>query len=571
MWQVGAARRELEMDFTGIELLGWGQPEGRIERVESALQVRAVALEADGQRLVYLCAELCFITQSLRDGLFTVLASRGIELAEPELVVAATHTHSGPAGFAHALFYNLSNPGHHPEVYACIVSTFADAVEAALSSMEPGQVWLNRGEIPLDEPVAFNRAIPSFLRNPDAPTIDVTRPETATNRDLTVLRVDGESGPRAAICWFACHNTNVHFDNRALHGDNKGVAASLFEDHAASRGHSEFVGIFAQGASGDVTPNYRPSKRGLAVGHHDDDFDSARFHGGVQMRHALELYEARGEAQDGLDTHATYLDFDGATVDPRFANGLENRTTGPARYGLGLIEGTSEGPGPLFKAQFVRRSLVAAVGFAKRTRSRLPGLRDRYPDGVDDIYGPMFPFIEAGLGVKGRAFGLVSMRAKYVPAAIDPVVHEIQRLADTGADLDSPWTPSVKPVHVAQIGNFALVSLPCEPTTTAGRRIAATVAETLGVQTVQVAGYSNAYHGYVTTREEYQVQAYEGAHTIFGQFTLAAYLTSLAELCADMAKHHHHRGSSAVSPTRFTEQELERRRYLGPPPKRSWG
>ena len=110
-WKVGAARRELEMDFTGLELLGWGQPAGRIRRVEAPLQVRAVVLEADGRRWVYVCAELCFITQSVRDGLRAELASRDCPLEEHELVIAATHTHSGPAGFAHALFYNLSNPG----------------------------------------------------------------------------------------------------------------------------------------------------------------------------------------------------------------------------------------------------------------------------------------------------------------------------------------------------------------------------------------------------------------------------------------------------------------------------
>ena len=68
MWQVGAAKRELRMDFTGLELLGWGQPEGRIERVGTPLQVRGVALQWQDTRWVYVCAELCFITQSVRDG-----------------------------------------------------------------------------------------------------------------------------------------------------------------------------------------------------------------------------------------------------------------------------------------------------------------------------------------------------------------------------------------------------------------------------------------------------------------------------------------------------------------------
>ena len=146
------------------------------------------------------------------------------------------------------------------------------------------------------------------------------------------------------------------------------------------------------------------------------------------------------------------------------------------------------------------------------------------------MYGPQFPFLEAGKGAKGKAFGFLPMHASGVPSQIDPVVAEVQRLIREGADLDLAWTPSVFPLHLTRIGSFALVSVPCEPTTVAGWRMADTVRRALGVEQVQVGGYSNAYHGYVTTNEEFQVQRYEGAHTIFGRWTLGAYRTALAQL-----------------------------------------
>ena len=43
-----------------------------------------------------------------------------------------------------------------------------------------------------------------------------------------------------------------------------------------------------------------------------------------------------------------------------------------------------------------------------------------------------------------------------------------------------------------------------------------------GVTEVIVAGLTNAYSGYVATREEYRKQHYEGASTHFGPWTLAA-------------------------------------------------
>jgi neutral ceramidase len=59
----------------------------------------------------------------------------------------------------------------------------------------------------------------------------------------------------------------------------------------------------------------------------------------------------------------------------------------------------------------------------------------------------------------------------------------------------------------------------------AGRRLRRTVQErlaSLGVTEVVIAGLANDYSGYVATREEYARQAYEGASTHFGPWTLAA-------------------------------------------------
>ncbi len=47
---------------------------------------------------------------------------------------------------------------------------------------------------------------------------------------------------------------------------------------------------------------------------------------------------------------------------------------------------------------------------------------------------------------------------------------------------------------------------------------------------VVIAGLSNSYSGYIATYEEYQVQRYEGASTIFGPHTLSAYQQLFAQL-----------------------------------------
>ena len=77
-----------------------------------------------------------------------------------------------------------------------------------------------------------------------------------------------------------------------------------------------------------------------------------------------------------------------------------------------------------------------------------------------------------------------------------------------------------------------LVNLPGELTRTAWRRIEkglGTSAKTLPI------GLANEYVGYVTTREEYAAQGYEGASTIYGPFTAELML----DLCVELSKRVH--------------------------------
>jgi len=80
-----------------------------------------------------------------------------------------------------------------------------------------------------------------------------------------------------------------------------------------------------------------------------------------------------------------------------------------------------------------------------------------------------------------------------------------------------------------RIGQFFLIGVPGEFTTMSGRRLRQTVRETLikygapSDSVVVIAGLSNAYSHYIATLEEYAVQRYEGASTIFGPHSLEGY------------------------------------------------
>jgi hypothetical protein len=72
-----------------------------------------------------------------------------------------------------------------------------------------------------------------------------------------------------------------------------------------------------------------------------------------------------------------------------------------------------------------------------------------------------------------------------------------------------------------------------EPTTMAGQLLRERLLPLLsphGVRHIVIQGYSNGYAGYLTTYWEYQYQRYEGGHSHFGKYLLAAVEKELCQL-----------------------------------------
>jgi len=116
----------------------------------------------------------------------------------------------------------------------------------------------------------------------------------------------------------------------------------------------------------------------------------------------------------------------------------------------------------------------------------------------------------------------------------------------------------------------ALAGFPFEITTIGGKRLRKSLEETLaarGVTRVILCPYANGYSGYMTTNEEYQAQIYEGGHTVFGQWSLAALQTKFESLANQMLKPKEERKfvHDAIPPD-FTEEELNHFPFY----KRAW-
>jgi len=105
-------------------------------------------------------------------------------------------------------------------------------------------------------------------------------------------------------------------------------------------------------------------------------------------------------------------------------------------------------------------------------------------------------------------------------------------LLDVG-EMSEPyaWSPNIIDVQLLRVGQFIAIVSPSEVTTMSGRRWKSAIASAAlseGIVSqepiVVVGSPANTYAHYLTTPEEYEIQRYEGASTLYGKWELPAYI-----------------------------------------------
>lgn len=560
-YEIGVARHDLTRWTPGLGMMGWGMLDNYATSVATPLSARAFVLRdpTTGDKLAMVVCELAFISLALREAVCTRLqtqqAARGFDVER--VLLMATHTHSGPGGFTHYAFYNVTIPGFAQEILDGLADDIVAAIVAADDARVPGTLRWNQGEFATDVPVAFNRSIAAYNRNPDVTPVTEGEEHLAIDRQLRMLRFDDASGRAlGSINWFAVHCTSVHSDNHALHFDNKGYAAADLEATLRERDGGDPIAAFAQGASGDVTPNFRkhPS-RPFVRGQFPDDDASARHNGALQAQLATSVHDGAASSpamRTRIRCAHAFVDMGDVAVDPRFVGGRTGLRTSPGEIGMAMFFGTEEGPG-LPRAGLRLQRWVAAA--ANRLAPRDPVRALAQAEKVAWVRGTEHRVL--GLAALQRIPGIPLPRRAAEAVRMFRALHR-DRVAGT------PWTPQVLPSHLVVVGDVALVAVPHEFTTVAGRRLCASVCaalEPLGVTRAVLVGYANAYAGYVTTPEEYELQDYEGASTHFGKWTLPAYQTVFAGLAATLCGET--RPIRSATPPRFAAADLAARAFAG--------
>jgi neutral ceramidase len=143
------------------------------------------------------------------------------------------------------------------------------------------------------------------------------------------------------------------------------------------------------------------------------------------------------------------------------------------------------------------------------------------------------------------------------------VTGEMKRQFKNGALREHTWKPVILPLQIIRIGELAVLGVPGEISTAAGIRLRQSMQlllEPQGILDVIITSLSNEHGGYFTTAEEYEVQAFEGASTLFGKNSLAALQTEFGKLAAELSKPpSKRRNATTPVPPQFSETELNLR------------
>lgn len=533
MYKGGWSKAIIQVQPKGLAMHGYGQPGHRAWGSETALYARTLVLVDDqDQRLIWCCLDTGYVTHAMRSACIEALGGLyGGQFNSNTFVLTCTHTHSGPGGCSQDILYNLVTPGFQPLHLKAVVDAALESIQTAWEDCKPCIVQLGTKTFCDHTPVAWNRALSAWNRNPDVEQFKENECHKALDREMQVLSFQREDGETALLSLFGVHATCLGNTTDRYNGDNKGYAAS----HAESMLGRQSVAIFSQSAAGDVSPHFhgpgqlaaRQSLLGQA------ELDYAKRNGELQSMMALSILHGREQlqVQGSIQGVLSHVDFTNLKANPRFAGGNAEAWTSDACHGIPFFKGTPVDGHGLSDA--VAKPLSMAARQLRYWRlSRVSGLSE-----ADKTY---YKRLYAAQGNKDilieceRKLALNRPLANLgLPDFVDPLVAELNRQGRQGNLEKGAMIPTLLPLQIVTLGTLAIVCCPGEFTTTAGRRLREQLQQTLskrGITHTLICTYCNDYMGYVTTQEEYQAQTYEGGHTVFGQWTLAAFQTEFDRL-----------------------------------------
>ncbi|XP_055586308.1 neutral ceramidase [Uranotaenia lowii] len=508
-YRVGVGRADCTGPPVEITFMGYAQLSQRGYGIHLRQFARSFIFEEGGKRAVFVSVDAGMMGHAVKRDVIAVLQKKyGDTYTLDNVAISGSHTHSTPGGFLMYLLYDMTSLGFVSETFNALVRGIAQSIIRAHNSMVDAKVYVS--EIDVLE-ASINRSPSAYDNNPAE---ERTQYNDNVDRKLVQLRVVNKRNEVfGAINWYAVHPTSMNNTNRFVSSDNVGYASVLLEQErnkGSLVGKGEFVGVFASSNLGDVSPNImgpKCEKTGLPC-----DLLTSSCPAGAGACFAS------GPGRDMYESTkiiATRLYGAAATLLNK-AGGRE--VTGPVN----------------FVHQFVDMTRAEVNYFNPKTRTGelvrgcLPAMGYSFAAGTTDGPGA-FDFQQGTVTDNALWNAVRDLLAE--PTADDKECQAPKPilLATGRAKFPYDWQPKIVPTQILLIGDFAIAAVPGEFTTMSGRRLRneisrASVAAGGKELQVVVAGLSNMYTSYITTPEEYEIQRYEGASTLYGPHTLTIYI-----------------------------------------------
>lgn len=393
------------------------------------------------------------------------------------LFLGATHTHAGPGQFQGSPFYShfaSNRPGFDPAFAQFLVERLSAAVVEAVETRRPARVAIGSTEV---WGFTRNRSLPPHVRNRTIAdrSLAAHRKFVAVNPWLHLVRIDDAASgdPLGALATFSIHGTGISQHAHEYNADVWAYLVGALADGVERTTGTRPVTGAMEATHADVAPAIRPGQAGY--------LEAERVGRGIGEQAAALHAALEADLSDELPLAAGLRELDlGQGFEAVAADG---HVLAPPAIGAAQVAGAKE-------------NLTPVLGWLPPFRAGMP-----------KPFGRRSP--------QGRKWLLLSDRR--------------QKLILPHADF-----PTVMPLQVLRLGGTLLVGAPFEITVESGRRVqAAVLAATrrAGIDDVVVSSVANEYWGYCATPEEYELQYYEGGHTLHGPSTqpwLAAQLAKLA-------------------------------------------
>ncbi|MBA3327632.1 MAG: neutral/alkaline non-lysosomal ceramidase N-terminal domain-containing protein, partial [Solirubrobacterales bacterium] len=272
---------------TGYYLGGWTRADRVAQGQHTRLQSRAVVLERAGRKVALVSVDLFMVPGGMVRHIGERLADRG--LTERNILISASHTHSGPGGYANFPTLNTAAPSLQtitdplsfarllapsdadPQLYRFLVEQITTAIRRADQDLAPAEAGWGSSRI---VGLTRNRSLEAHLANHGvlrAPgegreAEDPGGYEHTIEPDVDVLRVDKLSrrkdrrGRRVRVpigAWstFADHGTVTKATFPFYNADHHASAMRVFEQRVRKAGRvprgQEVLNVYGNSSEGD--------------------------------------------------------------------------------------------------------------------------------------------------------------------------------------------------------------------------------------------------------------------------------------------------------------------------------